>query len=150
MPQSIRAGSDAPTHMLLDGAALENLELLENSTGGTAGGCCCICGFGRGVGLEVGGCSCSCGWGVNGDGWVGREGRGGERGKFNPPVDLIDTASRIWKRKLTIISPKRHPAGAPGPLHHAIWPPPPAPLAGAPPVQGGWHCQAPGWCWGAL
>ncbi|KAI8462894.1 MAG: muts domain V-domain-containing protein [Monoraphidium minutum] len=31
------AGCDAPAYMALDGAALENLELLENSAGGTAG-----------------------------------------------------------------------------------------------------------------
>jgi hypothetical protein len=35
--RQVRAGSDAPAHMALDGAALENLELLENSAGGSAG-----------------------------------------------------------------------------------------------------------------
>ena len=36
-PPQARAGGDAPRYMRLDGAALENLELLENSSGGTAG-----------------------------------------------------------------------------------------------------------------
>jgi hypothetical protein len=34
---AVHRGSDAPALMALDGAALESLELLENSAGGTAG-----------------------------------------------------------------------------------------------------------------